>query len=230
MGKGGARSPGELATLVFILLNLVFVVIIHISEVYCAEKAAGYDDQTDEMKKLLDEAQCEDIFFFTQKNSLSPLTMEDRTEEGFKDLDHHAGRTALAITALSGGVYLVQLIRQGLRVMRADPRDYTGRLSIVLESSLAFFLSLTAWVLIVIEGSALNKVVVNGEDSNYSPSTGYVLLVLIWLMNMFIAVRTGMLAYRADSWPDSIGAEGSFGTGGSARIAEQYPVMGGLAA
>lgn len=231
MGQGGPRSGGELLTLLFLLLNLLFVVLVHVTETHCQEQIAGYDDLSDAAKEVADEAQCEDIFFFTQKNSINPATGEDVTTEGLKDMDHHAGRTALAITTLSGGVYIVMLIRQGLRVLRKEKRDYTGRISIVIESSVAFLLSLVAWILILVEGGKLNDVP-NGSGGtlDYSPSTGWVLLLLIWLMNLFIAVRTGLLAYMADSWPTGIGTKGSFGTGGSARVAEQYPVMGGIAA
>jgi len=230
MGKGGPRSAGELISLLFILLNLIFVIVIHIESTHCLEQVEGYDGLSDDLKKAADEAQCKDIFFFTQKNSLNHVTGEAVTEDGIKDLNHHAGRTALAITTISAGVYLVELVRQSLRVMNEESRDYTGRLELVVVSVISFVLSLTAWVLIMIEGNKLNEVSDGvGGTLEFSASTGYVLLLLIWLMNLFLAVRTSMLAYMADSWPTAIGSKGSFGGGASARVAEQYPVMGGEA-
>ena len=211
------RSPGEIITLIFVLLNLVFVVIVHISQVYCQSEADGYSNMSSVDQADSDEGQCEDLFFFTQENH--------GTAVGHKDFDHHAGRTALALTTLSGGVYVVQLIRQFIRIYKNTLRDYVGRIEVAVETVLVFMLSLVSWILILQEGKHLNKIEDAGGTREYSPSVGWVLLLLIWLMNLFIAVRSTTLVFKPESWPEKVG--GSFGTGNSARVAEQFPVMGG---
>jgi hypothetical protein len=226
MGKGGPRSKGELLITFFLVVNIVLVVLILITDTHCQKQRDDYATLTATSTPTKEEAdadQCEDIFFFSNERS-------DTTAAGLKDLNHHNGRAALVLTTLSGGVYVVMLIRQLLRLVAGEERVYLGRISIVVESFTALLLSLTSWALIVSEGGNLSDIEATAPATgtlDYSASTAWWFLLLIWLMNLFIFIRTTLLAYKPASWPDAIGAKGSFGSGGSARIAEQYPVMGG---
>ena len=225
MPAGGPRSIGELLTSFILVLNIIFVVVMLFVDTHCQEQIEGYDALTAANKDIADRAQCEDIFFFTNDVSHSEA-------DGIKDLSHTNGRFALLLTTVSLGLYVVTFIRQVERFRSSTQRVYdnTNNMPLV-TAALTWIMSLVAWALIISEGANLNEISDGATPVagklEYTASTGWYFLLMIWLFNSFIFLRTAVLRFKSDSWPQKIGSKGSFGAGGSARIAEQFPVMGG---
>jgi len=194
---------GEMIVTLFLLLNIVFAVLIAVMDTHNLEgEDTGFD-----------------IYILSV----------DRGDAYTGDLSHHNGRAAIIFTFVGAGIYMMQLIRQVKRLLNKEERQYDGRWTIVVESALAFIFAMTAWILVIVEGGAATDELKKDHTAmgttapEVSIGAGWIFLMLIAFMNLFIFVRTGMLAYMADSWPKAIG--GSFGSG-TARVAEKFPVMG----
>jgi len=202
---------GEMITTVFLILNIAFCSLLAIMDTHGSALADGREsDVTFDM--------------FVNVKDLGDAG-KDRSE------NHHNARAALLFTFVGLGIYIMQFVRQVERLTAGSKREYASRWSIVMEAGLAFLFSFVAWILIIVESGAyvdyLNKAgnLIGDNKIELSIGTGWVLLLLVTFMNLFIFVRTTMLAFYANSWPSAIGSKGSFGSG-SARIAEQFPVMG----
>jgi len=211
MPAGGSRSIGELLTTLFLTLNFLFVLLLLLSvDTHCKEKTDAYDLLEDGSE--LQSKYCKDIFSFTIK---------DYKEDS--DPNHMNGRFGVFFIILAGGMYFDQWIRQLIRFFYNKPREYTDRLMVFAVSFVSWFASLISLILINIEAGSIPE-----DDGEFSMVIGSILLILIFLMNLFILIRTSTLVFMGSSWPDSIGSKGTFGSG-SSRVAEQYPVMGGHA-
>ena len=204
---------GEMITTVFLLLNIVFCAILAIMDTHSASTVGGTE---------LDNG----FNLFYNVHDLGDLQHADDKRS------HHNARAALLFTFVGLGIYIMQFVRQVERMSSGTEREYKGRWTIVVEAGLAFLFAMVAMILVIVEAGAavdeINRLTGATGDLvvKFSIGFGWIAMLLITLMNLFIFVRTSMLAYMADSWPKVIGAKGSFGSGSSARVAEQYPVMG----
>ena len=209
-------SIGEFGVAGLLLCNLIFVFMTLWADTHCKDKPDNFDDLTE----IQQATYCADIYHF----------VADDYVDG--DPDHNAGRFALLFTVFSGGIYFLhfwhflQRTVGGMFGVERGEKVYTGDKGAghVFEKFLLFLFSLVAWALVMQEGGNL--------PDEYSPSTAYNLLIVIWIFNMLIFMREAALRFYPDhavsQMIKSNAGSDAFG-GGSCRVAEQYPVMGGCA-
>lgn len=206
-------SLGEHGVAFLLLVNLIAVFFTLWADTHCMDKPDNFDDLPANQQA----GYCADIYYFVKDDYID------------NDRDHNAGRFALLFTVFSGGIYFLHFWRYlqrsigGMFGVQRDAKDYTGNTGAghVVEKSLLFLFSLVAWALVMQEGGHL--------DDAYSPSTAYNLLVVIWVFNLLILGREVSQRFYPDSAVSQLikANAGTFGSGTS-RVAEQYPVMGGV--
>ena len=205
-------SKGEMITSLFLLLNIVFCSLLAIMDTHSRSTVGGTDHD-------------DGFNLFYNVHNLGDLKHADDNR------NHHNARAALLFTFIGLGVYIMQFTRQIARWRQNKERAYENRWAIVFESGIAFLFAMVAMILVIVEAGAAaeemnRQMAATGDDEiTFGIGFGWIMLLLITLMNLFIFVRTALLAYMPESWPKAIGSKGTFGSGNS-RVAERYPVMG----
>ena len=197
----GNTGIGSVVTFLLTVLNVVFIGVLFTADIECLKAVEGV---------VAADAVCYDMWSYGNDDGLPENSW-----------NHENGRLAFLLTIITLMGYLIFMgVRIGKWFGQADEfRMYQLPISVLL------------WVLHLVSLILFLEVKRGGhEDVDpdgvlHETKIGWIIMILLLVFSTIITVRYAILRFMPKSSTASY-VKGQFGAGNSARVAEQFPIMG----